>query len=164
MQQRLLKLLVPIVLLFLAQPVMAYLQPGEPAPGFSLPDLSSKTFSLEDYRGKVVVLKLATTWCPSCKQQTEEIEALADYLNTSGVAVIDVFLQDSPEMVSEYLPKQNPVNDFVALLDDGQVRKDYNVYLIPRLLLLDRQLRVLRDGGLLPAGELKKEVQKLLGE
>ena len=34
------------------------------APNFTLKDLSGKTRSLKDYRGKIVLLNFTTTWCP----------------------------------------------------------------------------------------------------
>jgi peroxiredoxin len=151
-----------VFLVFIAQPAAAYLQKGEAAPDFELNDTAGKSVRLSDYRGQVVVLKLATTWCPTCKQQSDEIEAAARELNAGQVVVIDVFLQDTQEMIDDYLPKQNPLERFVALLDDGQAREAYNVYLIPRLLLIDRQQKIQRDGGLMTALELKKQVQDLL--
>jgi len=153
-----------VLLVFTAQSAAAYLQKGEAAPDFELIDAAGKTVRLSDFSGQVVVLKLATTWCPTCKQQSEEIESAAEELNAGKVVVIDVFLQDTQEMVDDFLPKQNAVDHFVPLLDDGQVREAYNVYLIPRLLLIDHQQKVQRDGGLLTGFDLKKRVQHLLDE
>jgi peroxiredoxin len=144
-------------------PVHDYLQQGEKAPDFELVDVHGKAIKLSDFSGRVVVLKLATTWCPTCKQQSEEIESVAKELNAGNVVVLDVFLQDTQDMVDDYLPKNNAISNFVPVLDDGQVLKSYNVYLIPRLLLVDQQQKVRRDGGLMPASELKKQVQDLLG-
>lgn len=164
MKRHLFFLLPLFLLVFTAQPAAAYLQEGEAAPDFELIDAAGKTVRLSDFTGQVVVLKLATTWCPTCKQQSDEIESAARELNAGKVVVIDVFLQDTQEMVDDYLPKQNPVERFVALLDDGQAREAYNVYLIPRLLLIDRQQKVQRDGGLMTALDLKKRVQSLLDD
>lgn len=162
MQRHLFILLTFIFLLVIAQPASAYLQKGEAAPDFKLTDAAGKTVRLSDYSGQLVVLKLATTWCPTCKQQSEEIESAAQELNAGKVVVIDVFLQDTQEMVDEYLPKQNAIEQFVSVLDDGQVREAYNVYLIPRLLLIDQQQKVQRDGALLTGYDLKKRLQGLL--
>lgn len=162
MQRHLFNLALLLVILFLAQPAGAYLKDGEPAPDFALADADGKLVHLSDYTGRVVILKLATTWCPTCKQQTEEIQAAAEELNAGKVAVLDVFLQDTWEMVNEYLPEQTGLDSFIPLLDDGQVRDAYNVYLIPRLLLIDQQQKVQRDGGLITAFDLKKRVQRLL--
>ena len=164
MQRHLFILLTFCLLLFIAQPASAYLKKGEVAPDFKLVDKAGKTVRLSDYLGQVVVLKLATTWCPTCKQQSEEIESAAEELNAGKVVVIDVFLQDTQEMVDDYLPKQNAIEQFVSVLDDGQVREAYNVYLIPRLLLIDHQQKVQRDGALLTGYDLKKRVQSLLDD
>jgi thiol-disulfide isomerase/thioredoxin len=155
--------LLSILFLTFVSPVYAYLQQGETAPDFELFDAHGRSVKLSDYAGKVVVLKLATTWCPTCKQQTEEIESVAKELNAGDIVVLDVFLQDTQDMVDDYLPQDNVISNFVPLLDDGRVRESYNVYLIPRLLLVDQQQKIQRDGGLMPASELKKQVQVLLG-
>ncbi len=43
---------------------------------YSLPDISGKTRSLEDYRGKWVIVNYWATWCPPC---LEEIPDLVDF-------------------------------------------------------------------------------------
>lgn len=128
---------------------------GDAAPGFALADFSGKQVQLSDFKGKVVVLKLATTWCPTCKQQSAEIESLIPYLDEHDITVIDVFLQDTREMVDEYLEGKTHPKNYLPLVDDGQARTAYNVYLIPRLLIIDREQKVRRDGSLLDAGSLK---------
>ena len=66
-----------------------------------------------------------------------EIEKIGPFLKERDVVVLEVFLQDSEAMVEKYLQgKQYPMA-FYALLDDGQVYKDYSVYVIPRLLVVD---------------------------
>ena len=51
------KALIPLIFLMLSYPVAAAdLAPGQPAPGFAMPDQYMKTHSLEQYRGKWVVL------------------------------------------------------------------------------------------------------------
>ena len=43
------------------------LREGDPAPLFSLNDLNGKIWSLEELKGKVVLVNFWATWCPSCK-------------------------------------------------------------------------------------------------
>ncbi|PLX81451.1 MAG: hypothetical protein C0616_03895 [Desulfuromonas sp.] len=136
---------------------------GDAAPGFSLDGPDGKTVSLSDFKGKVVILKLATTWCPTCKQQSAEIEALVPFLNENQVTVIDVFLQDTQEMVDEYLAEKTVPENYISLLDDGPARTAYNVYLIPRLLIIDREQKVRRDGSLLEKESLKTLLEAALG-
>ena len=93
-----------LILLLLLLPVMAgAVEVGKPAPGFTLKTLDGKSVSLADFKGKVVLLKLATTWCPSCAQLSQELAALGDFLREKDVVLLEVFLQDTPEMVTRYL-------------------------------------------------------------
>jgi thiol-disulfide isomerase/thioredoxin len=123
----------------LAPTVSVALETGTQAPGFKLKSLQGKDVSLADFKGRVVLLKLATTWCPTCKQLSAEIEKAGEFLKEKNVVVLDVFVQDSPEMIEKYLGDTEPPMSFYALLDDGQVYDAYNVYLIPRLLLIDAE-------------------------
>ncbi len=155
--------LLPVLLLFFTLPAAA-LEYGDIAPQFELPNLAGKTVSLAQYKGRIIVLKLATTWCPTCKQQTEEIGKLIDFLDDNDVVVLDVFLQDSESMVRDYLAGKTLPKNFEPLIDDGRVRKAYNVYLIPRLLVIDPTLKVRRDGSLIMARELKMMINGIRGD
>jgi len=134
---------------------------GATAPDFKLPSLDGKQVSLSDYKGQIIILKLATTWCPTCKQQSQEIQSASKVLRDNNVAFIEVFLQDSEKMVREYLKGEKHEMPFAALLDDGRALKAYNVYLIPRLVIIDQDFKVRRDGSLLSDRELIGEIEKL---
>ena len=139
---------------------------GKPAPGFTLPNLEGKSISLADFKGKVVVLKLATTWCPSCLQLSRELAAIGDFLKEHDVVLLEVFLQDTPEMITRYFGGKSFPMAHQVLVDDLQVYKNYGIYLIPRLLVVDREQRVRYDNGaaatILPAAELRKIVEAAL--
>jgi peroxiredoxin len=157
-------LLIPLLITLLFLGPAAAVETGALAPDFELETLEGKKVRLSDYKGQVILLKLATTWCPTCKQQTEEIKDAGKFLAGKSVAVVEVFLQDSEKMVREYLEGETFEMPFVALMDDGSALKAYNVYLIPRVLLIDRDFKIRRDGSLIPARELIREVEKIVGE
>jgi thiol-disulfide isomerase/thioredoxin len=113
------------------------METGAQAPGFKLPSLQGQEVSLSDFKGRLVLLKIGTTWCPTCKMLSGEISKIGEELKEREVVVLEVFVQDSQEMIEKYLGDKEYPMTFHALLDDGQVYKDYNVYLIPRLLILD---------------------------
>jgi len=135
---------------------------GSTPPDFKLPTLNGEFVQLSDLKGQIIVLKLATTWCPTCKQQTKEIQEAAGFLKENNVAVVEVFLQDTEEMVHDFLEgKDFQGLKFVALLDDQQVYKAYNVYLIPRVLIIDKEFTVRRDGSLMSASDLTEAIKAL---
>ena len=61
---------------------------GKPAPAFALPRLDdpSKTFSPEEMKGKVWLLNVWATWCPSCVQEHPVLVEMAkrNYLPIVG--------------------------------------------------------------------------------
>jgi len=135
---------------------------GSPPPDFKLTTPDGKVVQLSDFKGRIILLKLSTTWCPTCKQQTKEIEDAAGFLKKNNVVVIEVFLQDTEEMVAEFLQgKDFQGVDFFPLLDDQQVYKAYNVYLIPRVLIIDQDFTVRRDGSLMTSSDLTKAIESL---
>ena len=163
MQTRLFRLILAIFLVVLsASMVQAEFRAGATAPGFELADMEGRTVKLADYKGHPFILKLATTWCPSCKQQSAELAKAGDFLKENNIPVIEVFVDDTEEEVRAYTEKFPISGPHVTILDDGTAYKAYNVYLIPRLLVIDKDFKVRRDGSVLEAGGLKKSLQKLL--
>ena len=137
-----------LLLVFCLAPVAALaIETGTQAPDFTLKSLQGQYVSLSDFKGRLVLLKLATTWCPTCKQLSAEIEKVGEFLQEQDVVVLDVFIQDSAPMVEKYLGETEPPMTFFALLDDGQVYEAYNVYLIPRLLVVDAAQSVRFDSA-----------------
>jgi peroxiredoxin len=162
-----LRLLLLVSLLLLLPALAGAVEVGKPAPGFTLKTLEEQSVSLADFKGKVVLLKLATTWCPSCSQLTAELAAIGEFLKEREVVLIEVFLQDTPEMVERYLAgKSFPMTHRVLLDDEMQVYKGYGIYTIPRFLVVDKEQKVRYDNGnaatILPAEEIKKLVQAAL--
>ena len=113
------------------------IEAGEPAPEFSLPSITGEQVRLSDFEGQLVLLKLATTWCATCQELSGEINRAGKVLAENNVALLEVFVKDSVAAVEKYVAGAGYQMTFHALLDDGQVLEGYNVYLIPRLLLVD---------------------------
>ena len=132
-----------IALLFclfcLAPVTAAAIEVGAPAPDFMLKSVQGQDVSLSGFKGRLILLKLGTTWCPTCKQMSAEIAKIETLLKEKDVVLLEVFVQDSVAMIEKYLGKTEPAMTFHALLDDGQVYEAYNVYLIPRLLVIDAE-------------------------
>jgi len=153
-----------LVLLLICTGTALAIEAGSTPPDFKLPTIEGKDVKLSDYQGRIILLKLATTWCPTCKQQSQEIVYAKRVLAENDVVVIEVFLQDSEEMVREALSGEKFPMTHVALLDDGTARRAYAVYMIPRLLIIDRDFKVRRDGSLMTARDLIREVQAIAGK
>jgi len=163
MRYRLTRLFALLLFLLLSVSLaQADLAPGATAPDFELTDMEGRQVRLSDYKGHPFILKLATTWCPSCKQQSAEFSKAKEFLVESKIPVIEVFVDDAEDDVRKYIRKNPLPGQHVTIVDDGQVYQAYNVYLIPRVVIVDREFKVKRDGSLIDAASLKKILSELL--
>jgi len=151
------------LLLLLPAPPAAAFQPGEQAPAFTLKDLAGREVSLADFRGQLVVLDLGTTWCPGCRYQNRELAKIDSMFDDNQVRILEIFMRETAETVRGFL-KGLDLSEANALLDDGSVQKGYNVYLIPRVLIVDGKGRVRFDAGLTGADEIETKIRTLLAE
>src|SRR5262245_33466094 len=111
---------------------------GQPAPDFTLADLSGKTHSLKDYRGKSVVVGFISARCPISNAYKDRIRAIADDSAKRGVAFLGVnsSADESIEEVRAYAAKNNL--DFTILKDKGNVVADaYAAERTPKAYLID---------------------------
>ena len=127
-------------------------------------DLSGKQISLSQFKGQPILLKVGTTWCPTCSQQNDEIEKIRAYLKENNVHFIDVFVQETDSSVQRYLNKSSNQPPDVVILDKGKIARALNLYLIPRLILVDKNFKVFRDGDPVMAEPLKKQLEQMLIE
>ena len=68
---------------------------GKPAPAFALPSLADGTIvSLDQYKGKVVVLNFWASWCPPCQEEAPLFNQIQDTYRRRGVAVVGIDSQD----------------------------------------------------------------------
>ncbi|OWQ87750.1 SCO family protein [Roseateles aquatilis] len=106
------------------------------ARGFSLPDQYGRTRSLDDFKGKVVVVFFGFTQCPDvCPTTLAELAQVKKALGPDGDKVQGVFItvdpeRDKPELLKAYLESFDP--GFVALRGSPEqlkeVAKEFKVY------------------------------------
>lgn len=69
---------------------------GTPGP-LSGPDLmdTSKTISLSDFAGQVVVINVWGQWCGPCRAETSELQKVYDATRGDGVAFLGIDVRDN---------------------------------------------------------------------
>lgn len=91
-------------------------QIGQPAPTFQLEDLEGNQISLEQYRGKIVMLDFWATWCGPCRIEMPEIQAIWEEHQDDGLVVLALDQDESAEEVQAYFDELGLT--FTPLLDD----------------------------------------------
>lgn len=83
------------------------LQPGDPAPAFTLPDADGKPVSLADYAGrKVIVYFYPAAMTPGCTKQACDFTDQLALLSEAGYDVVGVS-PDTPEKLAAFREKES---------------------------------------------------------
>jgi thiol-disulfide isomerase/thioredoxin len=110
---------------------------GSPAPDFALPDLNGQEVSLNNYRGKVVILDFWATWCGPCRMTMPLLEGLQKEY-PDDLVLLAINLQEPRDIVRDYVLRQN-IHSKVLLDEHGSVGATYGTEAIPMHILLDRE-------------------------
>ncbi len=135
---------------------------GKPAPAFQLANLSGQTVSLNDYRGKVVLLNFWATWCPDCREEMPTLEAVYQKLHAKGFEVVAPSVDDDGrKAVMPFVAKNSP--SFTILLSDPKTAEAYGVRGIPSSFLIGPDGKVVKHylGGVEPQ-ELENDILQQL--
>ena len=104
--------------------------------GLALADLSGRTRTLADFKGRVVVVFFGYTQCPDvCPTTLAELAQLRQSLGADGARLQVVFVtvdpeRDTPELLRSYMASFDP--DFIALRGSPEqtaaTAKDFRIY------------------------------------
>ena len=118
---------------------------------FTLNDLQGKAWSLKDLRRKVVLLNFWATWCPPCRKEMPDLEALYLRFKDQGLVVLAVSDEDAAK-VRPFLAERNIT--YAVLLDPGRkVNEQLQIEGIPKSFVYDR-------GGKLVAQSIDMRTQR----
>ncbi len=104
--------------------------------GFTLQDLSGRSWSLKHLQGKVVLVNFWATWCPPCRKEMPDLETLYRRWSSHGLVVLAVS-DDEEAKIRSFIAAQKYT--YPILLDpEGVVNKRFLIQGIPKTLVYDR--------------------------
>lgn len=132
-------------------------EPGEPAPAFTVKNTKGEEVSLSDYKGKVVVLEWINYECPYVKKHygSGNIPKLQENYKDKGVVWLSV--NSAAEGQQGYLAgselaarseKEGNKASQIVLDTDGTVGKAYGAKTTPQLVVIDKEGKVAYNGAI----------------
>ena len=126
---------------------------------FTLQDLQGKPWHLRDLKGKVVLVNFWATWCPPCRKEMPDLQALYDKYKDEGFVVLSISDEEMVK-VSPFIAERKIT--YPVLLDPGRkVNDSFVVEGIPKSFVYDREGKMVAQSIDM---RTRSQFQQMLGE
>ena len=104
---------------------------------FTLKDLHNKKWTLSELHGKIVLVNFWATWCPPCRKEMPDLDAIYAHFQSQGLVILSLSDED-PFKVNSFI---GPTGYHPPVLLDtgGKVAKQFHVDGIPKSFVFDRE-------------------------
>lgn len=154
------------LILCLFSPMIDQVESNDKAQDFQLKDIDGNTFSLSDFKGKVVVLEFFASKCGPCKPQLMELREIRSAYPEDQVKIISVSFDpraDTDEVLRD-LAKNVSVT-WIMARDTIGIADVYGADMAPTTYLIDRagNIRYVSP-GLTKSDRLMPKIDELVSE
>lgn len=133
---------------------------GSNAYSFQLPDFNGKIRTLEEFKGKVILMDFWFTGCAACRVMAEDLKPVVEYFkNHKNVVFISVSADDDLKTWKNSVIKEIYTNKYgVDLFTQGQgtdhpIIKNFKVMLYPTLIMIGKDGKVITTSVIKPQNE-----------
>jgi cytochrome c biogenesis protein CcmG/thiol:disulfide interchange protein DsbE len=136
---------------------------GRTAPDFALREVGSgNTLSLNQFRGKPVIVNFWATWCAPCYEEHPVLVANARLLQPN-VQFLGVVFQDTEDKIQKFLNERGSA--YPTVVDDaGKTAIAYGVGGVPETFFLDASGKIVaKYSGPMTGDILQAHLQKAMG-
>jgi peroxiredoxin len=121
------------------RPQLNLIEVGSTAPDFDAVQLpTGRPVTIEDYRGKVVLLNIWATWCPPCKVEMPSMERLHHKLAGTDFRLVAVSVDEDDSTAVNKFVKEMGLTFEILHNRDGSIRRIYQTTGVPESFVIDR--------------------------
>lgn len=136
------------------------------AVNFSFPGLNGGTVTLEDFKGKVVIVDVWATWCPPCRMEIPGFIKLYDNYKDKGLEIIGLAVDEDGAAAVKPFAEENKINYHLAIANKREVEKIFGpIPGIPTTFLINKEGKIVNKYiGFRPESVFEKDFKPLLGK
>lgn len=137
-----------VLLAWASQDRLSPVEIGGPAPDISTSDLHGVPRTLDDFRGKVLLINIWATWCTPCKAEMPSLQRLYEQIRDDDFQILAVSIDRAPPDDDPAKPLGGRLQAFAdslglsfPILHDpaGDITLAYQTTGVPESFILDRR-------------------------
>lgn len=111
------------------------------APGFDLSGPDGERYSLEDMRGKPVIVNFWATWCPPCRAEMPSMQRAWEQVKDEDILIVAVNVGESADTITQF--NEHVKMEFPLPMDlDSRVTQRWPMNGLPTTFVVDPQGRL----------------------
>ena len=107
------------------------------APDFHLKSLDGQVVSLNDFRGKPVLINFWASWCGPCREEMPYLQQVYDEWTGKGLVLLTIDIGETPAAIKKFFAENN-LSLPVLLDSDKEVGRVYGITGVPETFLIDK--------------------------
>ncbi len=131
-------------------------------------DSNGTAFSLESFKGKVILLSFSAYWCGPCQMEAKELPAIYNKYKAQGLEIVQCLFQDLDRSAATQETLQKWAQEFginFTLISDPDTSSvdAYKVQGIPHNVIIDKNFVIRKiEAGFPGTAALSAEIEKYL--
>ncbi len=149
-----------IMIAFVVFYLYSQLPPKGPAYFFKTKNMKNQTVSLEDYKGRVILLDFWATWCPPCRKMIPKLVNLDRDYTSRGVSIIGVHVVNGfqgNKFTKEFAEKYN-IN-YPSWISTSMIENKYQIKSYPTMIIIDKKGNIRET---IVGGQSERKIRKIL--
>lgn len=122
-----------------------------------------KSVSLNDYKGKPLVLNFWAPWCPPCRDESPGFERVYQKYKSKEVKFLAIAIRDTDLNIEQFV-KRYGLTFQIGIDADAEIANKYGVSGIPETFFIDTNGNIKRTHvGALSESQLSEYIDEILG-
>lgn len=134
---------------------------GETPSKYIFQDMDSKERSLDEFKGKFVLIDVWASWCYPCLKELPALDTLRQHYKNQDLVVVGISV-DSQHYKWDGVVKNLKIPSYQFFIDEEKrFEKEFDIRFIPRMILLDPDGNVYNERMPKPSNP---EIYKIIDE